>query len=105
MLFDRQNPNIPRQVVLVDFGRTLSNPAWSPDGQYLLYNVQIGDNLYEIYWLEVATGKVGSYDAQSIFVDWRKSQTGAPTPTPTPGPTSTPNPALTQRLYLPVTKR
>jgi Tol biopolymer transport system component len=105
MFFDRQNPNIPRQVVLVDFGRTLSNPAWSPDGQYLLYNVQIGDNLYEIYWLEVATGKVGSYDAQGIFVDWRKSQAGAPTPTPTPGPTSTPNPALTQRLYLPVTKR
>lgn len=105
MLFDHQNPTLPRQVALVDFGRSVSSPAWSPDGQYLLYNVQIGDNLVEIYWVEVATGTVGTYDAQAIFVDWRKNQSGVPFPTPTPGPTSTPNPALTERLYLPVTKR
>lgn len=105
MRFDRQNPAAPRQVVLVDFGRYASNPTWSPDGRYLLYDVQIGDNLTELYWLEVATGQTGSLDAQGVAVDWRKTQSSAPVPTPTPGPTSTPDPTLTERLYLPFTQR
>ena len=105
MLFDRQNLANPRQLVLVDFGHYVSNPTWSPDGRYLLYDVLIGDNLTELYWLELATGKTGSLDAQGIAVDWRNAQPGVPSPTPTPGPTSTPDPRLTERLYLPLTRR
>lgn len=69
------------------------------------HDVQIGDNLIELYWLEVATGKTGSLNAQGISVDWRKTQSGAPTPPPRPRPTSTPDPLLTERLYLPFTQR
>ena len=85
MLFDREAPRNPRQLVLVDWGRTVAAPAWSPDGRYLLYSVNVAGNEWETYWLEVATGATGRLTADVIFAEWR------------------PNPAaaLTRRVFVP----
>jgi hypothetical protein len=91
MLFDRQNPTAPRQLVLMDFGKYMSHPTWSPDGKYLLYTLQRYDNGLQTYWLEVATGKTGLLTGALAYADWR--------------PDAALNPNLQPRNYLPMVRR
>lgn len=108
MLHDRQDPAATRMLLYVDQGTLIARPIWSPDGRYLLY-VVLADNRdgADIWWLNVETGATGrvTNDGLSYEVDWRPThKLASPNPTPTSGPTATPNPALTQRLFLPVAK-
>lgn len=71
MLFDRENPANPRQLVLVDYGRSVGSPAWSPDSAYILYNLEIASNSFQTWWLETATGRTGLLADNIIDVSWR----------------------------------
>lgn len=84
MLFDREAPGNPRQLVLVDWGRSVDTPAWSPDGKYLVYSVLVAAG-YQTYWLEVASGATGLLTGDVIFAEWRP---GAAT-------------GLTRRVFVP----
>lgn len=79
-LFDRENPDNPRQLVLVDFGRAIDSAHWSPDGRYLSYSVDIGENMWQTWWLEVATGTTGVLADNMIFADWRPTANSAALP-------------------------
>jgi hypothetical protein len=105
MLFDRLNPEQPRQLLLVDFGRSISYPSFSPDGKYLLFTLERHDNLYETRWVEVATGRTGLLVEQVVLASWRPtSGSGSPnTPVPTGQPTVPPN--LTRKVRLPLVAR
>ena len=71
VLFDRSNP-IGRAALLVDQGIDPASLSWSPDGTYLLYDLQQG-NSYDIWWINVLTGTTGKLtnDGNSIEADWR----------------------------------
>ena len=108
MLHDRQDPTATRMLLYVDQGTLIARPTWSPDGRYLLY-VVLADNRQsaDIWWLNVETGATGrvTNDGLSYEVDWRPThKLAAPAPTATSGPTATANPALAERIYLPVAK-
>jgi hypothetical protein len=71
MLFDRKDPGDGRMLLLADFG-SIRDPAFSPDGEYLLYTIQTkrGSN---IWWLEVASGATGPLTTNNRSSDphWR----------------------------------
>ncbi len=89
MVFDREQPDTPRQLVLVDFGRSISSPTWSPDGRYILYNVEIGDEGQETWWVDVKSGQTKLLTGDIINVDWRPDLATF----------------FTERVYLPAVRR
>jgi hypothetical protein len=104
VLNDRQNPSAQRAVLLVDHGRLISRPSWSPDGKYVIYTLfnDAGTNA-DIWWLNVQSGETGpiTRDGLSFDADWLPTHArGGPLP-----PSATPNPALTRKRYLPVAIR
>jgi Tol biopolymer transport system component len=76
MLFDRATL-VGRSVLLVDHGTAPTGFTWSPDGNYLLYNLNNGDSV-DIWWLDVATGATGkvTQNGASIAADWRPACEG-----------------------------
>jgi hypothetical protein len=105
MLFDRLNPDEPRQLLLVDFGRAMLHPAFSPDGKYLIFTLERHDQLYETRWVEVATGATGLLTDKIVLASWRPTGTVGPPATRTPPPTATLLPTQTLRLHLPLVRR
>lgn len=88
MLHDPANKANTRALVTVDWPNDIAgNPAWSPDGAYLLYTLQTpvknpdgSDGLVSnIWWLEIASGKTGKLtdDGVSLSPDWRPTCAGA----------------------------
>lgn len=82
MLHDAANPALARALVTVDYPSDIDGkPAWSPDGQYLLYTVRTPTGTsasFNIWWLELATGATGplTTDGASIQPDWRAGCAG-----------------------------
>jgi hypothetical protein len=119
MLFERTQP-VGEMLLLVDHGSEPTGLTWSPDGNYLLYNLTQGDAT-DIWWVEVASGLTGKVtnDGASIAANWRPACpttpcNAQPTPTSTPPrtatPTATPGPGETpttpsDSLYLPFVRR
>jgi hypothetical protein len=72
MLFTPGNP-VGRHLLLLDHGTDAPvNLSWSPDGNYILYDLSEGERV-DIWWVEVATGATGKLtdDGASIAADWR----------------------------------
>jgi Tol biopolymer transport system component len=71
MLFNR-NELIGRMILLVDHGTEPAGLTWSPDGNFLLYNLSQGDAV-DIWWLDVRNGQTGrlTRNGASIAPDWR----------------------------------
>lgn len=71
MLFDRSNVRGGRMLLLSDRGY-LRDPAFSPDGKFLLYTL-VTDRGEDVWWLNVATGATGplTRDGNSSDADWR----------------------------------
>lgn len=64
-------PNNGHMVLVADHGE-ISNPTWSPDGKFILYNLDTKRGS-DIWWFEVATGKTGplTRDGHSADATWR----------------------------------
>ena len=73
MLFDRENPDNPRQLMVVDYGRSVGDPTWSPDGAYVAYSLESTPGEWATWWVELATGKTGVLTGKIVFTDWRSS--------------------------------
>ena len=94
MLFDQGNP-VGRTLMVADQGSTPANFTWSPDGKYVLYSLNQGDDS-DVWWLDVATGATGKVttDGKSIAANWRPTCVGALC-----------NTASTHKLYVPAVTR
>lgn len=104
MLFDRDDLDNPRMLLLADHGH-IDHPAWSPDGNYLLYTLNTSDgnrSLRNIWWLDVNTGATGpvTTDGLSLNADWRPSCPGLRSTAPGGCPNGT-----NSTPYLPLTQR
>ena len=71
MLFDRANPKDGRMILLADHGY-LDDPAWSPDGRYIVYTLRT-DRGSDVWWLDALTGATGplTRNGHSFDADWR----------------------------------
>lgn len=85
MLFDRASLETPRMLLLADHG-FVSDPAWSPDGRYLVYTLQ-REGKTDLWWLDVADGTTGPITTDGLSRDahWR--------------------PTSTSRVFIPVVRR
>jgi hypothetical protein len=103
MLFDRLNPTQPRQLLLVDFGRSILFPTFSPDGKFLLFTLERHDGTYDTRWVDVATGATGLLNEAIVLAEWRSSAGGGGSGGATPVPTLPAN--LTRKVRLPLVSR
>jgi Tol biopolymer transport system component len=73
MVYQRDNLDLPRQVLFADHGRLVSHISWSPDGKYLVYTLERFDGGSDIWWLDVTSGATGpiTSDGKSLEAAWR----------------------------------
>jgi hypothetical protein len=73
MIFDKNDNYRPVQRLLLDHGTTSNGlHTWTKDGKYILYHLQESKSVFNIWWVEVATGKTGriTTNGASISPTW-----------------------------------
>ena len=46
-------------LLRVDHGSLIANLSWSPDGEFVIYSLNVDGGGAQVWWLEVATGQTG----------------------------------------------
>lgn len=62
-------------LLRVDHGSLIANLSWSPDGEFIIYSLNLDDGGgAQIWWLEVATGQTGpiTNTISAYAASWRK---------------------------------
>ncbi len=62
-------------LLRVDHGSMVANLSWSPDGEYIIYSMNLNDGGgAQVWWLEVATGQTGpiTNTINGYAASWRK---------------------------------
>lgn len=78
MLFNREDIQNPRMLLLADHGMSASARMFSPDGKYVFYTLaSSGGKGSNVWWLNVATTETGPVTSDGLIldVDWRPSST------------------------------
>lgn len=63
-----------KTLLQVDHGSLIGNLSWSPDGDFIVYSLNVDGGNAQIWWLEVATGKTGpiTNTINGYGATWRK---------------------------------